>query len=75
MNRAAGSCQFIVEIDGKEVVKTDIIQGNQNTENIDVEIPAGAKKLTLLTNVGGDNGNSDHSVWADAKFVMDPKCK
>ena len=72
VNRAAGSCQFIVEIDGKEVVKTDIIQGNQNTENIDVEIPAGAKKLTLLTNVGGDNGNSDHSVWADAKFVMDP---
>lgn len=72
VNRAAGSCQFIVEIDGKEVIKTGIIKGNQTTEFIDVEIPADAKMLMLKTNVGGDNGNSDHSVWADAKFVIDP---
>ena len=72
VNRAAGSCQFIVEADGKVLAKTDVISGNQKTEKIDVEIPAGTKTLTLLTNTGGDNGNSDHSVWADAKFVMDP---
>lgn len=37
-----------------------------------MEIPAGTKTLTLITTTGGDNGNYDHSIWGDAKFVLDP---
>ena len=71
VNKSQGSCQFIVEADGKELVKTDILHGTDETQAIDVEIPEGTKMLTLITNTGGDNGNYDHSIWADAKFVMD----
>ncbi len=72
VNKPQGSCQFIVEADGKELVKTDILHGTDETQAIDVEIPEGTKMLTLITNTGEDNGNYDHSIWADAKFVMDP---
>lgn len=72
VNRSSGSCQFIVEADGTELVRTDVLHGTSETQAIDVEIPEGTKMLTLITNTGGDNGNYDHSIWADAKFVMDP---
>lgn len=72
VNKSQGSCQFIVEADGRELVKTDILHGTNETQAIDVEIPEGTKMLTLITNTGGDNGNYDHSIWADAKLVMDP---
>ena len=71
VNRSNGSCEFIVEADGVQLAKTGVLSGT-NTQKLDVEIPAGAKTLTLITTTGGDNGNYDHSIWGDAKFVLDP---
>ena len=71
VNRSQGSCEFIVEADGVQLAKTGVLSGS-NTQEMDVEIPAGTKTLTLITTTGGDNGNYDHSIWGDAKFVLDP---
>ena len=49
----------------------DKMSESEAQEFVNVEIPEGAKQLTLITTDGGDGNNSDHSVWADAKLVLD----
>jgi hypothetical protein len=56
-----------VTIDDKVVWEKELAQGLSPAEQIEVEIPAGAKTLTLSAGVGGPyNG---HAAWASAGFV------
>ena len=68
-----GSCEFIVEgrIDGqwKQLFKSPKLRGGDKPVPVKVKFPEGMNQLRLKTTIGGDNGSSDHAVWADAQLV------
>ncbi|GEM_PF-516315 len=66
----AGSCDFTVEIDGKEVFKSGTIYRKNNHGVIDIEIPAGAKSLKLIGGDAGDRNTCDHAVWVEPRLYM-----
>ena len=70
-SKNGGSCGFVVKADDQELFNVAKIKESDTQQRVDVEIPAGTKKLTLITTDGGDGMNSDHSVWADAKLLLD----
>ncbi len=57
MTLGSRSITFVVSVDGKEMAKGD------GGLDVDITIPAGAQKLTLLCDNQGDS-NADHSLWA-----------
>jgi hypothetical protein len=67
-----GCCQTAigplqVAIDDKVVWERPLVQGLSPAEQIEIEIPAGAKTLTIYAGEGGPyNG---HAAWANAGFV------
>lgn len=67
-----GSVEFIVKAlkDGKwtELYKSPVLRGGDKAIDIKVDFPQGIEQLNLVCTDGGDNGNSDHSTWFDAKF-------
>ena len=67
--KANGDCEFIVQVDGVEKFKSAVLSSNSVQQLVNIDIPAEAKTLTLITTTGGDDDNSDHSVWADAKII------
>jgi alpha-L-fucosidase len=73
MTNDKGSCVFIVEAfknDKWEVLyKSERLTGKDDAVLIIVEFPKGTDKIRLTTTDGGDNGSSDHAVWANAQFV------
>lgn len=68
---AKGSCGFKVVVDGIELENIEKIYGSEPQQFVDVEIPVGAETLTLISTDGGDGKGNDHSVWADAGFLLD----
>jgi LPXTG-motif cell wall-anchored protein len=68
-----GSVTFIVSADDEVLFTSDVIRQTDPYQTIDIEIPADTKTLTLQTTTGGDSKTDDHSVWADAKLVLDAK--
>ena len=65
------SCEFVVEIDGEEVYRSDVRRMDSGPLQISVAIPEGAKTLSLITTDGGDGDKQgDHSTWADAKLLL-----
>lgn len=74
VNKAGGSCGFTVMTDasGEPLFQTEeVLTGNDSVQHVDVEIPENATKLILKTDNGEDGATNDHSVWADAKVVLD----
>lgn len=67
MYNTVGSVGFEVWLDGTKVYNSDVIRAKDSMQYIEVNL-AGAKKLELVTNAGGNGNGSDHSVWGDAKF-------
>lgn len=67
MYNSVGSVGFEVWLDDEMVYSTDVIRAKDTMEYIEVNL-AGAGKLELRTNSGGNGNGSDHSVWGDAKF-------
>ena len=66
------SCEFIVEIDGEEVYRSDVRRIDSEPLPIHVDIPEDAKMLVLISTDGGDGDKQgDHSTWADAKLLLD----
>jgi len=56
-----GSVVFVVKVDGKEVLRTDLVTDNEKRPvSIDV---TGADELELIVEDGGNGRNSDHGVW------------
>lgn len=66
-----GDCEFIVQVDGVEKFKSAVLDSNSVQQFVNIDIPVEAETLTLITTTGGDDNNSDHSVWADAKIILD----
>ncbi len=68
-----GSVVFIVEGYKKdkwvELYRSKRFTGKDDAVEIDIKFPPNLSELRLTTTDGGDNENSDHSVWADAMFT------
>ncbi|MBC8545661.1 glycoside hydrolase family 97 catalytic domain-containing protein [Clostridiaceae bacterium NSJ-31] len=68
----AGSCNFQIELDGEIVYDSGLMRANTPAAEIDLEIPAGTKKLTLIVTDGKLEGkNTDWGDWVDARLEGD----
>ncbi len=65
----AGSVEFRVLGDGKELFKTGTIKGGQPARKVDVDV-TGVDTLILIVNGGDDGINYDHADWANAAFTV-----
>ncbi|QIK76090.1 alpha/beta fold hydrolase [Nocardioides piscis] len=65
---ALGSVRFRVFADGVEVADTGKMFNSTATKTISATT-AGAQRLDLLVDNGGDGSNNDHGDWADARLV------
>ncbi len=59
----SGTVTFSVQADGKSLVTTPTIHGNQAATPIDVDV-SGAQVLDLVVGDGGDGNGHDHGDWA-----------
>ncbi len=66
-----GSVQFVVEMGGKEVVRTSTLKGGQAPVVVDVEIPSAIREITLKADATSDGPSHDHADWANARVVME----
>jgi len=66
-----GSVVFAVVVDGEEVVRTDVLRGGGEPQEINVDL-AGARQLILTVEDGGDGIDHDHADWANARLVLVP---
>ena len=69
-----GTSDFMFNINGKQVHKTDVLKGTDNgkqvpAEHVEFDIPANAKKLEVIIGDGGDGIGCDHSALGDAKLL------
>jgi len=68
-----GSAQFIFNIDGEEVYKSEILTGDgcidSGGEVVEFDIPAGAKELHINITEGGDGNGCDHADLGDARLM------
>lgn len=73
VNCNQGDCGFIVKTDLSDTPLYEIkkVSYTDKVAYIDVEIPADATRLILITNDGGDGNSYDHSIWAEPKVIMD----
>jgi hypothetical protein len=63
------SVVFKIFIDGKEVASSPVMRVQFPAWRFDVEIPTGAKVISLATMDGGDGSREDFADWANAGFV------
>lgn len=64
-----GSVTFEILLDGQKVYDSGVIKGTDDQKFVSIPLN-GAKEITLITTNAGDGNGSDHSVWADAKFIV-----
>ena len=62
------SSTFEVKVDGVQLYKSEELGLNSPGVFVNVSIPEGAQKLTLITD-GGAANSSDHTGWFDAKLT------
>ena len=67
-----GSVEFIVIGDGKELWRSGVLKSTDQPKTVNVDVK-GVNTLLLMTTDGGDDGNSDHADWADAKLIVSGK--
>lgn len=72
-SKTQGSCGFRISADDEVIYQKDLIKESDAQVAVDVAIPENAKVLILETTDGGNGITADHSVWADAKFILDPE--
>jgi len=68
--RNRGSVTFTVIGDGTVLADTGVVVGGQAAVPVDVDV-TGVTELVLVTGVGPDNNNYDHSEWVDPKFTCE----
>jgi alpha-galactosidase len=68
--RDRGSVTFTVLGDGKVLAETGVVLGGQAAVPVDVNV-TGVTELVLVTGVGPDNNNYDHSEWVDPKLTCE----
>ncbi len=65
----AGSVTFKVIGDGKTLWESAVLRGGDAAKEVSVDL-TGVRTLLLAVGDGGDDVNSDHADWAEAKLVM-----
>ncbi len=63
------SVQFVVEIAGKDVLRTKTLRCRDLPVAVDIQIPPGTNQILLKTVAMVDGAGWDHADWADARFV------
>ena len=71
---AGGSCDFVFEVDGKEMFASGTLKGTDAGENVEAvkvefNISSGANELTIIIGDGGDGVGCDHAALGDAKLM------
>jgi hypothetical protein len=61
---------FKVFIDGKEAAASPVMRILTPAWRFNVEIPSGAKKISLVAMDTGDGSREDFADWANAGFVL-----
>ncbi len=72
MDDAAGGSNavtFKISGDGKTLFDSGIMKLGQPPKAVDITLK-GVKTLVLMVGAAGDNINSDHGDWADARFLV-----
>ena len=64
-----GSVQFIVEIAGREVLRTPTLRGTNAPLEVKLPIPAGTRQITLKVDTTADGPAHDQADWADARIL------
>ena len=65
-----GSVQFIVEVDGRELLRTPTRRGPDQPLPVQVKLPPGARELVLKVWGTEDGPGWDQADWADAHLVL-----
>ncbi|NQU26083.1 MAG: NPCBM/NEW2 domain-containing protein [Candidatus Nealsonbacteria bacterium] len=65
----AGTAEFLVFGDGKQLFKSPVMRGGQPPHKVDVDV-RGVKKLDLVVTVAGDGFGHDHTDWLEARFEV-----
>lgn len=69
-NPGAGSVEFIVRGDGRELWRSGVMRGKDAAKDVRVNL-ASVNELSLEVTEGGDNNSSDHADWLDAVITHD----
>lgn len=68
-----GSVVFVIEAkrsgSWETLYKSPVLRGSDEAIRISVSFPEGTESIKLVSTNGGDNNNSDHAMWADARFT------
>jgi len=64
----AGTVEFIVQGDGKELWRSGVMKKGEKAKEVDVSV-GGVRILRLLVTDGGDGIDYDHADWLDPKLV------
>lgn len=65
-----GSAIFAVSVDGNELLRTDVLRGGDEPVPIILDVPPGAKTLTLQVDPTEDGVGWDQADWAEAQFLF-----
>ncbi|MFN9343435.1 MAG: NPCBM/NEW2 domain-containing protein, partial [Planctomycetota bacterium] len=65
------SVVFKVFIDGKEAARSPVMRILSPAWRFDIEIPQGARKLSVISLDAGDGNREDYADWANAGFVLE----
>jgi hypothetical protein len=66
-DRSRGAAQFIVRIDDKTVFDSGEMKWADGPRDVDVAVPAGARKLELIVDRMGASG-ADYSNWGNPRL-------
>jgi hypothetical protein len=66
------SVVFKVLIDGQEAAVSPVMRVKTDAWHFDVPIPAGARRLSLVTMDAGNGSREDFADWAEAGFMVQP---
>ncbi len=66
-----GSVVFLLEGDGRELVRTPLLRGGEGPAPLHAEL-AGVSELVLRVEDGGDGMDYDHADWGDARLILAP---
>ncbi len=67
----SGSVRFVVVLDEREVVRTDVMRGGAPPRQLSVDLSS-ARRLSLRVEDAGDGNGNDHADWAGALIEMVP---
>ena len=63
-----GTVRFIVQVDGREVLHTEVMRPGDPARPVDIALN-GARALRLIVDDAGDGHGGDWGDWADARLV------